>query len=57
MHQAETTSDDESTTLSTLHLFGSGISGHIEIFGLDPEQQITHSAAHNVGFVTALLQN
>ena len=57
MHQTETTSDDESAALSTLDLFGSGISGHIEVFGLDPEQQITHSAAHNVGFVAALLQN
>ena len=56
MHDLEAASDDEGAAEQAFDLFGRGIGGHIEIFGLDAQQQVAHSAADNKGLEACLLQ-
>ena len=56
MNNAKTLANDERASEQALDFFGGGVGGHIKIFGAQPQNQIAHSATHDVGFKTSLLQ-
>ena len=56
MHDAKAPPNDEGPAKQALDLFGGGVGGHVKVFGAQAQQQVTHSAAHDVGLKTRLLQ-
>ena len=56
VHDAEPAPDDEGATEQALHLLGRGRGGHIEILGLESQNQVTHRAADDIGLETRLLE-
>ncbi len=56
VHDAKALANDERTAKCRLHLLGRGVGGHIEIFGLEPQNQIAHRTAHNERIKATVLQ-
>ena len=56
MHDAKAPADDEGATEQRLHLLGRGVGGDVEILRSQPDQQVAHRAADDVGFVPGLLE-
>ncbi|MCY1400414.1 hypothetical protein D9M71_155040 [compost metagenome] len=56
MHQLEAAADHPGVAEFVAHLFGRGAGGHVEVLGLDPQQQVAHAAADQVGLVAGPLQ-
>ena len=56
MDDAKTPPNDESSPKTGFHLFRRGVGGDIEVFGFQAHQQVTHRAAHDIGFKATLLQ-
>ena len=56
MHDTKAPADDEGTAKQLLDLLGCGIGGHIEILGLETEQQIAHRTTDDVGLKPRLLE-
>ncbi len=54
--QAETAANEAAVAEQLPHPLRRGIGGHVEILGLSPQQQITHPAPHQIGFVTGIFQ-
>ena len=56
MHDAKAPTDDEGAPKQAFDLLGRGVGGHVEVFGTQAQQQVTHRTAHDVGLKTGLLQ-
>ena len=56
VHQAEAAADDARAPEYAAHLLRRGIGGHVEVLGLEAEQQVAHRAADHVGGVAFFLQ-
>ena len=56
MDQPETPANDHRPAKLRLHILGRGIGRDIKVFGGDPEQEIPHSTADQIGFETGPLQ-
>jgi hypothetical protein len=56
VHQPEAPADDARAPERAAYLLGRGTGGDVEILGLEPEQQVAHRAADDVGGEAFLLQ-
>ena len=56
VHDAKAPPDDEGAPEQLLDLLGRGAGGDVEILGLEPQQQIAHRAADDVGLVPRFLE-
>ena len=56
MNNAKAPANDEGTAKQIFDFFGGCIRGYVKIFRAQPEQQITHRAAHDIGHKASVLQ-
>ncbi|OIQ81402.1 hypothetical protein GALL_368360 [mine drainage metagenome] len=56
VHDSKAPPDQQRAPEQRLDLLGRGVGGDVEILGLEPEQQVTHRAADDVGLEAGLLQ-
>jgi hypothetical protein len=54
--KTEPAADEPAVAKDLFNLVGRGVRGDIEVLGLAAEQQVTHTAAHEIGVVSMLLQ-
>ena len=54
--QTETPTDQATVAEQRAHLLRRGVSGHVEIFGFLPQEQIAHATAYQIGFITGFVQ-
>ena len=54
--QAKASTDDAAVAEQFAHLFGSRAGGHVEILGLQTEEQVAHAATHQIGLEAGPLQ-
>ena len=53
---AKATADDKSTAEQLLDLLGRGVGGDVKVLGAQPDQQVAHRTAHDVGLKTRVFQ-
>lgn len=56
MHDAEAATDDACLSEFSLGLFGCGIGRNIEVLGLFAQQKIAHGTAHDIRFITRIVE-
>ncbi len=56
MRQAETSPDQAAVTKKFVDLFRCGIGRYIKVLWFDIEQQVSHSATHQAGMKTRIVQ-
>ena len=56
MNNPKASANNEGAAKQVFDFFGGGICGHIKIFRPQPEQQIAHRAAHDIGHKASVLQ-
>ena len=56
VHDAKALADDEGAAKQAFDLLGRGVGGHVEVLGAQAQQQVTHGATHDVGFIACILE-
>ncbi|MNE74882.1 hypothetical protein D3C80_1709930 [compost metagenome] len=56
VRQTETAADQATVAEQLAHLVRRGVGGDVEIFRLFAEQQVTHAATDQIGFVAGFVQ-
>ena len=57
VHELEAAADDARAAEQRADLFGRGVGGHVEVLGLQADDEVAHRAADDVGFVAMLAQH